>query len=65
MYELLQWWSELFVLPCLAEAAVTEDDGAALVRAGADFVAVGGSIWTDAAGPAVALRRLRDALASA
>jgi thiamine-phosphate pyrophosphorylase len=64
VYELLQWWSELFVLPCLAEGAVTEDDGAALVRAGADFVAVGGSIWTGAAGPAVALRRLRHALAS-
>jgi thiamine-phosphate pyrophosphorylase len=65
VYELLQWWAELFVLPCLAEAAVTEDDCAALVRAGADFAAVGGSIWTDAAGPAAALRRLRDALASA
>ena len=50
VYELLQWWSELFVLPCLAEAAITEGDCAALARAGADFVAVGGSIWTDAAG---------------
>jgi thiamine-phosphate pyrophosphorylase len=65
MYELLEWWSDLFVLPCLAEAAITEGDCAALARAGADFVSAGGSIWTDADGPAAAVRRLRDALASA
>jgi thiamine-phosphate pyrophosphorylase len=65
VYELLRWWSELFVLPCLAEAVITEGDCAALARAGADFVAVGGSIWTDTAGPADAIRRLRDELTSA
>jgi thiamine-phosphate pyrophosphorylase len=62
---LLEWWSELFVLPCLAEAAIAEGDCAALARAGADFVAVGGSIWADSAGLADAIRRLRDELASA
>jgi thiamine-phosphate pyrophosphorylase len=65
LYELLEWWSDLFVLPCLAEVAITEGDCAPLARAGADFVSAGGSIWTDAAGPAAAVRRLRDALASA
>jgi thiamine-phosphate pyrophosphorylase len=65
LYELLRWWSELFVLPCLAEAAITEGDCAALARAGADFVAVGASVWTDGADPAAAVRRLRDLLASA
>ena len=65
VYELLRWWSELFVLPCLAEAAITVEDCAALARAGADFVAAGASIWTDPAGAAAAVRRLRDALAAA
>jgi thiamine-phosphate pyrophosphorylase len=62
LYELLEWWSELFVLPCLAEAATTIDDCAALVRAGADFVAAGESVWTDPAGAAAAVRRLGEAL---
>jgi thiamine-phosphate pyrophosphorylase len=64
LYELLEWWSELFVLPCLAEAATTVDDCAALVRAGADFVSAGESVWTDPAGAAAAVRRLREALSS-
>lgn len=62
LYELLEWWSELFVLPCLAEAATTVDDCAALVRAGADFVTAGESVWTDPAGAAAAVRRLGEAL---
>ena len=41
VYELLRWWSDLFVLPCLAEVATTVDDCARLARAGADFVAAG------------------------
>jgi thiamine-phosphate pyrophosphorylase len=65
VYDLLEWWSELFVLPCLAEVATTEDDCARLARAGADFVAAGGSIWTDPDGVAAALRRLKDALEAA
>jgi thiamine-phosphate pyrophosphorylase len=64
LYELLEWWSELFVLPCLAEAATTEGDCAALVRAGADFVTAGESVWTDPAGAAAAVRRLAEALRS-
>jgi thiamine-phosphate pyrophosphorylase len=65
LYELLEWWSELFVLPCVAEAATTAEDCAALARAGADFVAAGASVWTDPAGAAAAVRRLRQALTSA
>jgi thiamine-phosphate pyrophosphorylase len=65
LYELLEWWSELFVLPCLAEAATTVADCAALARAGADFVTAGESVWTHPAGAAAAVRRLREALMSA
>jgi thiamine-phosphate pyrophosphorylase len=65
LYELLEWWSELFVLPCLAEAAITAGDCAALARAGADLVTAGESVWTDPAGAAAAVRRLGEALRSA
>jgi thiamine-phosphate pyrophosphorylase len=65
LYRLLEWWSELFVLPCLAEAASTVEDCAPLARAGADFLAVGANVWTDPAGAAAAVRRLRQALRSA
>ena len=41
VYDLLRWWSELFVLPCLAEVATTVGDCARLARAGADLVAAG------------------------
>ena len=64
LYELLEWWSGVFVLPCLAEAAITIADCAALVRAGADFVAAGASVWADPADAAAAVRRMRDALRS-
>jgi thiamine-phosphate pyrophosphorylase len=65
VYDLLGWWSELFVLPCLAEAAITADDCARLARAGADFVAAGGSVWSHPEGAAPAVRRFREALAAA
>jgi thiamine-phosphate pyrophosphorylase len=65
VYDLLEWWSELFVLPCLAEVATTQGDCARLARAGADFVAAGGAIWTDRDGVAAAVRRLREALDAA
>ena len=65
LYDLLTWWHELFVLPCLAEAAITIEDGARLARAGADFVAAGEAVWRHPEGAAAAIRRLREALQAA
>ena len=65
VYELLRWWSDLFLLPCLAEVAATVDDCAQLVRAGADLVAAREGVWTDPEGAAAAVRRLRGALDAA
>ena len=45
--ERVQWWAELFELPCVGYAA-TLDEAEALVRAGADFVALGDWIWSQA-----------------
>jgi thiamine-phosphate pyrophosphorylase len=62
VYDLLRWWSELFVLPCLAEVATTVGDCARLARAGADLVAAGQGVWTDPEGAAAAVGSLREAL---
>jgi thiamine-phosphate pyrophosphorylase len=62
VYELLRWWSDLFVLPCLAEVATMVDDCVRLARAGADLVAAGEAVWTDPEGAAAAVGRLREAL---
>jgi thiamine-phosphate pyrophosphorylase len=65
VYDLLEWWSGLFVLPCLAEVAATPEDYARLARAGADFIAAGAAVWDHPDGATAALRRLKAAIATA
>jgi len=43
--ELLQWWSQIFEIPCVAIGGITPDNCAPLVQAGADFIAVSGAVW--------------------
>jgi thiamine-phosphate pyrophosphorylase len=50
----LTWWSELFELPCVGYAA-SLDEIAPLAQAGADFVALGDWIWTQAEAPAAVI----------
>lgn len=52
--ERIAWWAEVFELPCVGFAA-THDEITALVAAGADFVALGDLIWSDARGPRMAV----------
>jgi thiamine-phosphate pyrophosphorylase len=65
VYDLLQWWHELFVLPSLAEVATTEDDCARLARGGADFIAADAAVWSHPEGAAWAVRRLLGAITAA
>ncbi|MEP5939141.1 MAG: thiamine phosphate synthase [Erythrobacter sp.] len=44
--ELLEWWSGLFEIPCVAIGGITPDNCAALVSSGADFLAVSGAVWS-------------------
>lgn len=44
--EILTWWSTLFELPCVAIGGITAENCAPLVRAGADFLAVSGAVWS-------------------
>ncbi len=43
--ELLEWWSGLFEIPCVAIGGITPDNCAPLVKAGADFLAVSHAVW--------------------
>jgi len=43
--DLLQWWSSLFELPCVAIGGITAHNCAPLVKAGADFLAVSNAVW--------------------
>lgn len=44
--ELIQWWSSLFEIPCVAIGGITPDNCAPLVEAGADFLAVSHAVWS-------------------
>ena len=43
--DLLEWWSTLFEIPCVAIGGITPDNCGPLVKAGADFLAVSGAVW--------------------
>lgn len=63
--EILEWWSEIFTLPCVAIGGITVENCPPLVRAGADFLAVMGGVWTHPAGAAAAVQAFNAAIASA
>jgi thiamine-phosphate pyrophosphorylase len=43
--DLLEWWSGLFEIPCVAIGGITPANCGPLVAAGADFLAVSQSVW--------------------
>lgn len=60
--DLLAWWSELMEPPCCAIGGITAENCAPLVRAGADFLAVSGAVWSHPEGPAAGVRALEAAI---
>jgi thiamine-phosphate pyrophosphorylase len=52
--ERIEWWANLFEIPCVAYAASLDEIGP-LAAAGADFVALGHEIWDDPRGLAAAV----------
>jgi len=54
--ELLQWWSEMMVVPVVAIGGITTENAAPLVEAGADFLAVSNGVWGHENGPAAAVK---------
>ncbi|HEU4549907.1 MAG TPA: thiamine phosphate synthase [Rhizomicrobium sp.] len=54
--EIIRWWSELMVVPCVAIGGITVENAPALVEAGADFLAVSAGVWEHRDGPAAAVK---------
>lgn len=52
--ERVAWWAEVFELPCVGYAA-SHDEITPLVKAGADFVALGDLLWRDPGAIAAAI----------
>lgn len=42
---LIEWWSPLFEIPCVAIGGITPQNCAPIVAAGADFIAVSAAVW--------------------
>lgn len=43
--DIVEWWVNLFELPLVAIGGITPENCTALVKAGADFLAVSGAVW--------------------
>lgn len=63
--EILEWWQELFTVPCVAIGGITVENCAVLARAGADFLAVISGVWDYPEGPAAAVRAFNREIARA
>lgn len=61
--EILGWWSDVMTVPVVAIGGITPENCAPLVAAGADFIAVSGSVWNHPEGPAAAVRAFNRVIA--
>lgn len=61
--EILEWWTAIMEIPCVAIGGVTAGNCKPLVEAGADFLAVSGSVWNHSDGPAEAVRQFQKVFA--
>ena len=55
--DLLRWWGEMMVVPCVAIGGITVQNAPILVEAGADFLAVSAGVWEHPDGPQDAVRQ--------
>jgi thiamine-phosphate pyrophosphorylase len=54
--DLLHWWAEMMVVPCVAIGGITVDNCRPVIEAGADFLAVSSGVWDFPQGPAAAVK---------
>lgn len=62
--ELVAWWVELMEVPCVAIGGITVENCRPLIEAGADFLAVGGGVWSHKDGPGAAVRSFNELFAA-
>jgi thiamine-phosphate pyrophosphorylase len=54
--DILEWWSEMMVVPSVAIGGITVANAPPLIEAGADFLAVASGVWDYPDGPAAAVK---------
>jgi thiamine-phosphate pyrophosphorylase len=62
--EMIVWWSEVIVIPCVAWDVPDLETARRLAGAGADFVAAGKLVWSHPDGPAAAMGELVEILST-
>ena len=60
--DILEWWQTEMLLPCVALGGLNPGNCAALVKAGADFIAVITAVWEHPEGPAAAVKEFNNAI---
>jgi thiamine-phosphate pyrophosphorylase len=63
--EILEWWSDIMTVPCVAIGGIKVGNCALLVEAGADFLAVSSGVWDYADGAAAAVKAFNKTTAEA
>ena len=63
--DILKWWSDTTIVPCVAIGGITPENCGPLVHAGTDFLAVVGGVWNHPDGPAAAVKAFERAIADA
>ncbi|MDP1751886.1 MAG: thiamine phosphate synthase [Reyranella sp.] len=58
--EIIEWWSKLFEIPCVAIGGITVENCRPVIAAGADFLAVAGGVWNHEDGPEAAVRAFNE-----
>jgi thiamine-phosphate pyrophosphorylase len=58
--EIIEWWSALFEIPCVAIGGITVENCQPVIEAGADFLAVAGGVWNYKGGPEAAVRAFNE-----
>ncbi len=54
--ELLKWWGDSMVVPCVAIGGITVANAPVLIEAGADFLAVAAGVWEHQNGARAAVK---------
>ncbi len=63
--EILEWWSKVIEIPCVAIGGITPENCGPLVKAGADFICASASVWQNPDGPAEGIKAFNRAIDAA
>lgn len=63
--EIVQWWTEVATLPCVAIGGINPSNCGSLVAAGADFIAAITYVWHHPDGPKAAVQEFNEAIETA